>query len=129
MRHTVYLSLSLDLNSISKKILEKYHYNLPTISTQKFNIYIKLVFEKAEFQHEVKKTMKIGSKVIEEFKPFFNRISSHTARRSFITIMKNEKVPDKVIMSITGHKSLEVFNKYYKPSKKDKEEFMNSVFK
>jgi hypothetical protein len=32
-------------------------------------------------------------------------------------------------MSITGHKSLEVFNKYYKPSTKDKSEFMNSVFK
>jgi site-specific recombinase XerD len=121
--------LKIPLNPISKAILEKYNYNLPRISTQKFNEYIKLVFEEAEFKDDIKKTYKIGSEVKEEFKPFFKRISSHTARRSFITIMKNEKVPDKVIMSITGHKSLEVFNKYYKPSTKDKSEFMNSVFK
>ncbi|WP_397445981.1 tyrosine-type recombinase/integrase [Polaribacter sp. R77954] len=121
--------LKIPLNPISKKIFEKYDYNLPKISNQKFNDYIKDVFEEAKFNHLIKKTYRIGNEVKEEFKPFYKRISSHTARRSFITIMKNEKVPDKVIMSITGHKSLEVFNKYYKPSKKDKIEFMNSVFK
>lgn len=121
--------LKIPLNPISKKILQKYDYNLPKISNQKFNDYIKDVFEEAKFNHLIKKAIKIGNEVKEELKPFYKRISSHTARRSFITIMKNEKVPDKVIMSITGHKSLEVFNKYYKPSKKDKVEFMNSVFK
>lgn len=121
--------LKIPLNPISKKIFEKYDYNLPKISNQKFNDYIKDVFEEAKFNHDIKKTYKIGNEVKEIFTPFYKRISSHTARRSFITIMKNEKVPDKVIMSITGHKSLEVFNKYYKPSKKDKVEFMNSVFK
>ena len=30
--------------------------------------------------------------------------------------MKTDKVPDKIIMGFTGHKSLEVFNQYYKPN-------------
>ena len=30
---------------------------------------------------------------------------------------------DKVIMSFTGHKSLEVFNKYYKPNKEDEKDW------
>ena len=73
--------------------------------------------------------MKIGREIIESISPFYERISSHTARRSFITIMKNEKIPDKVIMSFTGHKSLEVFNKYYKPNASDKLTFMKTVWK
>lgn len=56
-------------------------------------------------------------------------ISSHTARRSFITIIKNKKKPDKVIMSYTGHRSLEVFNKYYKPNNEDRKGFMKAVWK
>jgi integrase len=73
--------------------------------------------------------MRIGKKIIETDVPFHDRISSHTARRSFITIMKNKKIPDKVIMGFTGHKSLEVFNKYYKPNKEDEKDFMNDVWK
>ena len=32
-------------------------------------------------------------------------------------------------MSYTGHRSLEVFNKYYKPNNDDKKDFMKSVWK
>ncbi len=121
-------SLSIPLNSISKEILEKYEYELPQISNQKMNKYIKEVFEKAGFTEEVKKTMKYGDELIEQKYLFFERISSHTARRTFITIMKNKRVPDKVIMSYTGHQSLEVFNTYYRPSEDDKINYMNEVF-
>jgi integrase len=121
--------LRIPLNVFSSEILEKYDYKLPIISTQKFNEYIKDVFEELEYTHTVKKTMRIGKEIIETDIPFHDRISSHTARRSFITIMKNKKIPDKVIMGFTGHKSLEVFNKYYKPNKEDEKDFMNDVWK
>lgn len=121
--------LRIPLNDFSLSILEKYDYNLPTISTQKFNAYIKDVFEAMELTHKVKKVNRVGNKIIEVDVPFNDRISSHTARRSFITIMKNKKIPDKVIMEFTGHKSLEVFNKYYKPNDDDKKNFMQNVWK
>lgn len=73
--------------------------------------------------------MKYGDELVEIKSLYYERISSHTARRSFITIMKNKRVPDKVIMSFTGHKSLEVFNNYYRPSEEDKVDYMNDVFK
>ena len=73
--------------------------------------------------------MKIGRELKEQINPLYERVSSHTARRSFITIMKNKKIPDKVIMSYTGHRSLEVFNKYYKPNNEDKKDFMQTVWK
>jgi integrase len=121
-------SLEIPLNDFSIYLLEKYEYDLPKISNQKFNEYIKEVFKEVGYDHEVKKTIKIGKELIEEIKPFYERISSHTARRSFITIMKNKKIPDKVIMGMTGHKSLEVFNKYYKPNDEEKKDFMKVVW-
>lgn len=122
-------NLAIPLNSISKSILEKYDYNLPNITNQKMNEYIKEVFKKLEFTDEIKKTMKYGDELVDQKAEFWTRISSHTARRSFITIMKNKRVPDKVIMSYTGHTSLEVFNAYYRPSEDDKINYMNEVFK
>lgn len=122
-------NLSIPLNNISKSILEKYEYKLPNISNQKMNEYIKDVFKELEFTQEIKKTMKYGDQLVEKNSEFWKRISSHTARRSFITIMKNKRVPDKVIMSYTGHTSLEVFNAYYRPSEDDKVNYMNEVFR
>lgn len=122
-------NLSIPLNSISRAILEKYDYALPSISNQKMNKFIKEVFQEMAFTDEIKKTMRYGDELIDKKSEFWERISSHTSRRSFITIMKNKRVPDKVIMSYTGHRSLEVFNNYYRPSEEDKVNYMNEVFK
>ena len=120
--------LSIPLNDFSKTILEKYDYKLPLLANQNFNDYIKDVFEALGYTQIIKKSSKVGNKIVEKESPLYKRISSHTARRSFITIIKNKKIPDKVIMSYTGHKSLEVFNKYYKPNEDEKVDFMNSVW-
>lgn len=122
-------SLEIPLNDFSIYLLKKYDYQLPKISNQKFNDYIKEVFQILGYNEPIKKTMKLGRDIIEEINPLYERISSHTARRSFITIMKNNKIPDKVIMSYTGHRSLEVFNKYYKPNNEDRKDFMKTVWK
>lgn len=121
-------ALEVPLNDFSIYILKKYDYILPKISTQKFNKYIKEVFQIIGYDESIKKTIKVGKDLIEEMNPLYERISSHTARRTFITVMKNKKIPDKIIMSITGHKSLEVFNKYYKPTNADKQDFMKTVW-
>ncbi|MFC7773315.1 tyrosine-type recombinase/integrase [Flavobacterium sp. GCM10027622] len=122
-------ALEIPLNDFSIYLLKKYDYKLPKISNQKFNDYIKEVFKIIGYDQSIKKTVKIGKEIIEQINPLYERISSHTARRSFITIMKNNKIPDKVIMSYTGHRSLEVFNKYYKPNNDDKKDFMQTVWK
>ncbi|MDW5290934.1 tyrosine-type recombinase/integrase [Formosa sp. PL04] len=121
-------SLRIPLNKYSREILIKYDYDLPRISNQKFNDYLKELFALLGFNKKIKKTMKYGKNIVETEDFFYDRISSHTARRSFITIMKNEGVPDKVIMSYTGHRSLEVFNNYYRPNENHRIKFMESVW-
>lgn len=122
-------SLSIPLNDYSSYILKKYDFKLPVITNQKFNDYIKEVVQAVGLTDDIKKTMKLGQEIIETISPLYERVSSHTARRSFITIMKNKKIPDKVIMGYTGHKSLEVFNQYYKPNMDEKIDFMQTVWK
>jgi integrase len=121
--------LNIPLNDYSSYLLKKYDYRLPEISNQKFNVYIKEVIKIVGYTEDIKKTSKLGNEIVETVAPFYKRVSSHTARRSFITIMKTEKVPDKIIMGFTGHKSLEVFNQYYKPNDIEKVDFMQDVFK
>ena len=121
-------TLEIPLSSWAKDILEKYNYNLPIISEQKFREYIKETVRLVGFTEKVIKASRIGNTINEENKRRCDLISTHTARRTFITIMKNKGVPDKVIMKITGHKSLSSFHRYYRPNDQDVSGFMKDVW-
>ena len=113
---------------LSQAILEKYDYALPIISDQKFRNYIKEVCKRVGFTQEVVKSIRIGNKVFNQTLKKYERISTHTARRSFITNMINAGVPNKVIMGITGHKSIVTFQNYYKPNETNTIRFMQNVW-
>ena len=121
-------TLEIPLSGWAKAILEKYNYSLPLISEQKFREYIKEIAELAGFTAPTIKSTRVGNTVEEKSVRRCDLISTHTARRTFITIMKNKGVPDKVIMDITGHKSLSSFHRYYRPNNEDVSNFMHSVW-
>lgn len=121
--------LSIPCLEVTKKILMKYDYDLPIISNQKFNEYLKEVFQLIGYDDNTKKIKRIGNKIHEVSAPLYSRISSHVARRTFITIMLNKNVPIKIIMSITGHKSLENFMLYYIADDTQKIAGMKEAFK
>jgi len=73
----------IQLNELAFQIAEKYKFNLPEISQQKENEYIKLIAEDAGITDPVKKIRHSGSKVLAEIIPKYKMISTHTARRSF----------------------------------------------
>jgi len=104
----------IPLFELSQYILKKYKYKLPLISNQKQNKYLKDVIGDAGFTNivEYTRTKNKEKKTLE--KSFNNRISTHTARRTFITLMKKKGIADKTIMSMTGHKDLKTFNTYYR---------------
>ena len=104
------IRVGVNAGSLEKDILEKYNYTLPVISEQKFREYIKETARLVGFTEQVIVASRIGNTISEESKRRCDLISTHTARRTFITIMKNKGVPDKVIMKITGHKSLSSFH-------------------
>jgi integrase len=118
----------IPLTSISRYILTKYDYQLPLIKNQKQNEYIKEVFQELKYTHKVQKVTTKGKENIIEEMEFYNRISSHTARRTFITLMKRQGKSDKLIASITGHSDMKTLNQYYQVSDPEKKEAMDEVF-
>ena len=118
----------IPLTSISRYILKKYDYELPLIANQKQNDYIKEVFAELEYTQMVQKVTTKGKENIIEEMVFKDRISTHTARRTFITMMKENKFSDKLIASITGHSDMKTLNQYYQIDDKQKKEAMDEVF-
>lgn len=118
----------IPLNTLSEMILRKYDYALPLITNQKHNEYIKDAFEAAGFTHETEKIIVRGKTQDKETLFFYQRISTHTARRTFITMMKKKKVSDKLIASITGHSDLKTLNRYYQVDDESKKEAIADVF-
>lgn len=118
----------IPLNNLSEMILKKYDYNLPLIANQKQNKYIKEVFKAAGYDQESEQVTVRGKNIIRVKMPFYERVSTHTARRTFITMMKRKKVSDKLIASISGHKDLKTLNTYYQVDEEAKKEAVSDVF-
>lgn len=119
----------IPLNDIAFFILKKYNFDLPLIANQKHNEYIKDVFEAAGYTHDVEKVTTKGKESIRETMPFYKRISSHTARRTFITMMKKKGFSDKLIASISGHSDMKTLNQYYQVDDVAKSAAVKDVFK
>ena len=104
----------IPLHSKLEKLLDKYDWQFRTISSQKFNKAIQKICKKAGFTDEVKKTRYLGSKkMIERFQRW-EIVTSHTARRTFITLSSTKGMPDHIIMSITGIRDPKTLQKYKK---------------
>ncbi|MGJ8743814.1 tyrosine-type recombinase/integrase [Polaribacter sp.] len=121
-------SREIPLSGIALHILEKYNYSLPLIANQKHNEYIKEVFKDSGYTHIVEKTSTRGKEVIREDKPFYKRVSSHTARRTFITMMKRKGKSDKLIAEISGHRDMKTLNYYYQVTNEDVKEAIDDTF-
>jgi integrase len=101
-----------------RAILDKYHGQLPeAISNQKFNDYLKEVAEMVEsLQVLVTRSITKGGKTIEDVKPKWQLVSSHTGRRSYATNEYERGTPTLSIMDITGHRTERSFLGYVKTS-------------
>ena len=109
-----YIPLSRKL----KKILDKYDWQLLTISSQKFNIAIQDICRIAGFDETIQVDKFYGSKKVSKDLPKWKMIASHTARRTFITLSLNKGVPEYLIMQVTGIKSLKTLQGYIRFDKK-----------
>lgn len=115
----------------AKPLLAKYDYNLPVISPQKFNEYLKEVtaLKDAGLKTPVEvTTTRAGQKVRETF-PKHELITSHTARRSFATNLSLQGVPSHHIMAVTGHKTEKAFRAYLRLSDMEKVKEIDKHFK
>jgi len=115
----------IPLHSKLERLLDKYDWKLPKISSQKFNIHIQDICKIAEIDEKVKETIYRGSEKKVVYKPKFEMVTSHTARRTFITLSAERGMPDHIIMKITGIRNPKTLTKYKKTSQKSVVESMD----
>jgi site-specific recombinase XerD len=121
--------LRIPLNKYAKAILSKHNGNPPdTISNQKMNDYIKEIGELAGIKEAIILTQYQGATKIEKSEPKFNFLSTHTARRTFVTLSLEKGMRPEVVMSITGHKDYATFKKYIKLTENVKLAEMNNAW-
>ena len=106
--------LTIPLLPQAKQILEKYDYQLPVLSNQKLNKHLKTLGEKAKIDQLISIQRYRGASRIDRKIPKNELITTHTARRTFITLSLEKGIRPEVVMSITGHKDFKSFSAYIK---------------
>lgn len=125
-------NLEIPLNEFALEILEKYAHKenpLPVMSNQKTNVYLKQLGKLLDIDEQTTKTRYRGAEAIVLNKPKWEFMSTHTARRTFVTLSLEKGMRPEVLMTITGHKDYKTMRKYLKIVSKVKEKEMNSVWR
>ena len=104
----------IPLHKKLKNLLDKYEWKLPKISSQKFNLKIQEVCKDLKIDSQIKKVSYMGKNHTETILPKWKLIGSHTARRTFITLMSERGMPDHQLMQIAGIKDVKTLIKYKK---------------
>lgn len=111
-----------------KPVLAKYPDELPTVTNQRFNVYIKIVAKLAGLTAKTPINTNKGGVVDAQDYPLYNLVSSHICRRSYATNMFNKGVPPMLIMSATGHKTESAFLKYIRTTDEQKANLLAETF-
>ncbi len=107
--------VKIPLLEYTKQILEKYDYKLPKAPVnQVFNRQIKDACELAEIKSKVSLSRTKGGALEITKCEKHKKVSSHTARRTFATILYHDGIPYITIMAITGHSTVSSFLRYIK---------------
>ena len=104
----------IPLHEMVKTIIKKYNGVLPSFGKEKINLEMKHIAKKAGLNETFQATTtKAGiTRTVTYAK--HEKISTHTARRSFATCLYKAGLPSYTIMQITGHKTETAFLKYIK---------------
>lgn len=93
-------------------ILEKYGFELPHYTEQRLNANIKEICKEAGIRELFTFTRLQGARVITTTKPKWELITTHTARRSCISLLISKGVGLPIIMKLTGHSDVKMLMKY-----------------
>jgi len=109
-------------------ILKKYDYQLPKISLQKFNLYLKEAAGVAGINSIVKIRRYVGEKEIEISKPKCKYLGSHSARKTCVSILLNNYNMNVThVLQITGHSDLKTLQKYINTDRKARREAISKT--
>ncbi len=107
--------IMIPVSNKARMILEKYDYNLPEISEQKMNEYIKIIGEMVPaLQSLVQIRYTKGGRDIVKNVTKYSQISIHTSRRTLITTLRNGGMDSGGVTIMSGHATEEMVSTYYK---------------
>jgi site-specific recombinase XerD len=113
-------NLKVPLNEYAREILNRYKTQfedkpLPVgISNQKSNDYLKEIGQLAELDEIVHMEKFSGSNKISTEKMKWQLLTTHTARRTFVTLALEKGIRAEIVMAMTGHKNYKTFKRYIK---------------
>lgn len=111
-------AITINLNNTTRSILNKYKTDnpndkaLPVLSNQKMNAYLKEMAQIVGINQPVTKVYYAGNKRMEETKPKYEWIGTHTGRRTFICTLLSKGVAPQMVMKFTGHNSYDTMKPY-----------------
>lgn len=113
--------LIIPLNEFAKEIITRYKdnetvsdYVLPVISNQRYNEYIKELGKLAGFDQPITKVYYRDCNREEITLPKYEMLTSHVARKTFVTIALYLGIPAEIVRTFTGHKDAKVMELYFK---------------
>lgn len=95
-------------------LLEKYEYQLPRITNQKQNEYLKEVGKLAGLNHTHTYTTLHGGEQVEKQGEKWEFLTYHVARRTFVTLSLEKGIRPETLMMATGHKNMKALKPYIK---------------
>ena len=123
--------VTIELNKYALSILDKYRevelpgkFVFPVISNQKFNAYLKKIGEKCKLDAPVTIVTFKGNKRYEDVYKKRELMSSHMARRTFVTNALSLGIPPNVVMKWTGHSDYKAMIPYIEIADSSKKKAM-----
>lgn len=109
--------LHIALNEHALRILDKYAWYkgetlLPVPSNQKLNKYLKEAAKMAGLNRRITQVYFMGNTKYEDSCEFWEQMSCHDARRTFVCCSLALGIPPSVVMSCTGHSDYESMKPY-----------------
>lgn len=121
----------MPLNAFALAILDKHKDSpkpLPVMSSQKTNDYLKELCQLLNIDESTTLSKRRGNERLDNTQPKHEFISTHTARRTFITLSLEKGMRPEVVMRISGHSNYATFKKHIKLSEKVTENEMNQIW-
>ncbi|CAG5083007.1 site-specific integrase [Parvicella tangerina] len=117
----------LSLHPYASSIILKYDYKVPKLMNQNENENLKLMAQISGFNEIIEIVYMQGAELVREDKYRWELVTTHTARKTFITNCLRAGIPPHIVMEIVGIKKASTLQRYINISKADIEESMEKL--
>ncbi len=101
---------------------------LPVISNQKMNKHLKIIGKLADFDESVSVMLYYDGRKQETIVPFYEILTTHVARKSYITNSLTLGIPERVVREVSGHKDEKSFKRYVNLAESYKNQVIQDAF-